>query len=77
VNYLKYLVEDFVVDPCFKKWVLKHQSAQTTFWILWIKRYPEKYEEIREARKIVMILNNQYPTDFQEEINSKTLEVCN
>lgn len=77
MNYVKYLVEDFVLDQSFKDWVLHNQNAQNAFWELWIKHHPEKYEEIKEARKIIMILHNRFSPKVKEDIESRRQEVCN
>ena len=77
MNYLKYLVEDFVLDQNFKDWVLHHQNAQHAFWELWIDKHPEKYEDIKEARKIILILYNRYSRKDEQSIKPRWPEVCN
>ncbi len=77
MNYAQYKVEDFVLDPGFKAWVLKYQNAHNVFWELWVAAHPEKYEEIKEARKIILILHNLLSSKDKEEIDSRWQEVCN
>ena len=77
VNYIEYLVEDFVLDYSFKDWVLHMKYAQNVFWELWLAQHPEKYLEIREARKIVLILHNHFSPGTNGEVESRWQEICN
>ena len=77
MNYVRYQVEDFVLDQSFKDWVLRHQNAQNAFWELWVDQHPEKYEDVKEARKIILILHNRYSKKNNEEINHRWQEVWN
>ena len=77
MDYRDYLVEDFVIDPCFKEWVLHRKGAHNAFWELWIAQNPHKYDEIKEARQVILILNNLFNPEEAEEIDSRWMEVCN
>ena len=77
MNYKQYLVEDFVLDHNFKQWVLHKRNAHNAFWELWIAQNPDKYEIIKEARQIVLILHNLYTPGVPNEIASRWAEVCN
>jgi len=77
MNYTQYLVEDFVLDPSFKEWVLHSKSAHNAFWELWIAQNLHKYDEIKEARQIVLILHNMFNPEVDKEMDSRWVEVCN
>lgn len=77
MNYRDYLVEDFVIDPSFKEWVLQYKNAHNAFWAIWIAQNPDKYNEIKEARQIVLILNNLFTPGDGKEIDNRWVEVCN
>jgi len=77
MNYANYLVEDFVLDHCFRDWVLHRQFAHNAFWELWIAEHPEKYKQIREARQVILILHNHKRPSMFYEVESRKAEVCN
>jgi hypothetical protein len=77
MNYKQYRVEDFVLDHNFKEWVLHRRNAHNAFWELWIAENNDKYEVIKEARQIVLILHNLFTPEVQIEIESRWVEVCN
>ncbi|MBV6647381.1 MAG: FecR domain-containing protein [Cyclobacteriaceae bacterium] len=53
MNYSRYTVEDFVKDEYFRQWVLSPNDKNKQFWESWLKRNPDKKEELTHARKIV------------------------
>ena len=77
MDYVNYSVEDFVLDQYFKAWVLHYPGAQIAFWELWIAKHPEKCKEIKEARKIIMVLHNLISSDDNEEQESRWQKTCN
>jgi hypothetical protein len=77
MNYKDYMVEDFVLDHSFRDWVLHGRMAHAAFWTLWIEKHPEKYDEIREARQIILILHNHFKQEGDNEMDSRWEEVCN
>ncbi len=52
-KYKNYSIEDFVQDKDFRDWVLSPNEILNSFWINFQKDYPEKYESIHLAVKIV------------------------
>lgn len=77
MNYNKYRIEDFVLDPCFKQWVLNKFHPLNVYWILWMRNHPEKLEDIKEARMILLILNPSYPDEMDDRVQSRWQEICN
>jgi len=71
------MVEDFVMDNSFRDWALRRRVAQTAFWELWVDQHPEKYEVIKEARQIILILYNQFSYEIDQEVEARWEEVCN
>ena len=60
MDYTQYTVEDFVMDSSFVEWVLQGPHAQNEFWESWIVDHPEKYEAIKEAIELVLLLNDYF-----------------
>lgn len=56
MNYRKYTVEDFVLDPWFRKWVLRPDKETNLFWNTWIEKHPEKVPLLKEARVLLLHL---------------------
>jgi hypothetical protein len=71
------MVEDFVMDKGFRDWVLHRKVAQTVYWELWVDQHPEKYQVIKEARQIILILYNQFSHKTEQEVEARWEEVCN
>lgn len=60
MSRLEYTVEDFVLDPDFRKWVLSPDAHANTYWEEYLKKNPSKYRDIKLARTLV--LNTGRPT---------------
>ena len=50
----EYSVEDFVLDPEFKRWVLNPDAETKIYWEAYLKRNPSKNQDIVLARKILL-----------------------
>lgn len=53
----EYSVEDFVLDPEFKKWVLNPDAETKIYWEEYLKRNPSKNQDMVLARKILLNLS--------------------
>lgn len=53
----KYKAEDFVLDPNFRKWVLKPGVSDNLYWERIFENFPYKSGEAAEARKIILNLS--------------------
>lgn len=51
-NYLSYTARDLALDEDFQQWVLQPET-RNVFWERWLLQYPEKENDVREARKLV------------------------
>ncbi|HSF53836.1 MAG TPA: FecR domain-containing protein [Algoriphagus sp.] len=49
-----YSVEDFVLDPEFKKWVLNPDAETKIYWEEYLKKNPSKNQDIVAARKLLL-----------------------
>jgi len=49
MKYLRYSVEDFVLDKSFRKWVLDPDPATRNYWSQWLKDHPEKAPIVSQA----------------------------
>ncbi|WP_186756504.1 FecR family protein [Echinicola salinicaeni] len=54
MNKSKYTVEDFVLDPEFKRWVIYPDSSSKSDWKNFLENHPDKLMEIKAARKIII-----------------------
>lgn len=52
-NKKKYKVEDFVLDPRFRKWILDPDEVDDLYWEEWLRKYPHHVPKISEARSII------------------------
>ncbi|WP_373494658.1 FecR family protein [Aquiflexum sp.] len=53
----EYSIEDFVLDPEFKKWVLNPDAETKIYWEEYLKSNPSKNQDIVLARKILLNLS--------------------
>lgn len=70
MNKVEYTVEDFVLDPEFRKWVLTSDEAAKVYWEEYLKRHPYKLADISTARKILLNLARETPEISQARIES-------
>jgi ferric-dicitrate binding protein FerR (iron transport regulator) len=59
-KYKHYSIEDFALDPHFKDQVLQPSGETGAFFDNLIAHYPEKREEILQARKLVLQLDRHF-----------------
>ncbi|MBN9380161.1 MAG: FecR domain-containing protein [Chitinophagaceae bacterium] len=52
-----YTTEDFVCDESFRNYCSGSDRAAVQFWKAWIRDHPEKTGEVREAERLISILN--------------------
>lgn len=65
MDYIRYQVEDFILDPYFQKWVKNPDSQTEDFWNSWIKQHPEKYAILEKAKNFLSSLH--FETSFRDE----------
>jgi transmembrane sensor len=53
----EYSIEDFVLDPEFKKWVMNPDAETKIYWEEYLKSNPSKNQDIVLARKILLNLS--------------------
>ncbi|MCC5929029.1 MAG: FecR family protein [Cyclobacteriaceae bacterium] len=54
MSHESYSVEDFVLDPSFRKWVLEEDASAHKYWTAYISQHPGKVEVLRKARKLLL-----------------------
>ena len=57
IDYSRYEVYDFLMDPLFKQWVSEDDAELQRYWANVISCYPEKEEMIVQARRLATSLN--------------------
>lgn len=55
-NYHKFSVEDFILDPFFKEWVVQSTPESDEFWIKWQEENPDRNSDLEEAKNAVIAL---------------------
>jgi transmembrane sensor len=72
-KYKDYSVEQLVSDEFFQQWVKTEHTETKKIWENWLQENPEKEEEVREARIIILSFNlsandhNDIETEIQLE----------
>ncbi|CAN5438930.1 hypothetical protein BH23BAC1_BH23BAC1_15720 [soil metagenome] len=69
MKYINYLLNDFVTDDYFLRWVKKPDNENNKFWQDWIAQNPEKKDLMEEARLVIIFLNNQINEPSSEDYN--------
>ncbi len=69
MNYEDYQVEDFLSDASFVAWQEQNDAKAMEFWEDWLKKYPEKQEEVNRAVALLQLLGLQeiMPSDIQTQ----------
>ncbi|HSI75423.1 MAG TPA: FecR domain-containing protein [Lunatimonas sp.] len=76
----EYTVEDFMLDPEFRKWVLAPDEETKAYWEVFLEKHPEKYADMELARKALVNLSrevNEVSESRIEDIWSKINNVIN
>ncbi|WPP51729.1 FecR family protein [Catalinimonas niigatensis] len=69
-DYLSYQTEDFVMDDAFQQWVLQPDATSNQFWQQFLQSFPDKQEQIEEAREMVSNIRYQSHTLSKEKQES-------
>jgi ferric-dicitrate binding protein FerR (iron transport regulator) len=65
-GYEPYQVEDFVLDPRFRRWVLAPTPPEDAAWEAWLRDHPGKRQTVEQARQIVLALRADGPGELSE-----------
>ncbi len=65
-GYEPYQVEDFVLDPRFRRWVLAPTPPEDAAWEAWLREHPGKRPTVDQARQIVLALRADPPGELSE-----------
>ncbi|MFC4870869.1 FecR family protein [Negadavirga shengliensis] len=63
----KYTAEDFVLDPSFRKWILRPDAGSNLMWEELLAKYPSKLGEIEKGREILRHLSVENHLMEEEE----------
>nr|MBI1229371.1 DUF4974 domain-containing protein [Cytophagales bacterium] len=75
-----YTVEDFMLDPEFRKWIVAPDEETKAYWEAFLEKHPEKYADMELARKALVNLSrevNEVSESRIEGIWSKINNVIN
>ena len=68
MDYRHFDIEDFVMDSSFQNYCLGTREKDILFWKSWIRDHPGKYEKVRQARELFILLNgNNSITYFRQD----------
>jgi transmembrane sensor len=54
-----YSVEDFILDPDFRNWILQNDRQTGVYWEDFLRRHPEKVSDIKQARQLLIHLSKK------------------
>jgi ferric-dicitrate binding protein FerR (iron transport regulator) len=57
MDIISYTAEDFVCDESFRNYCSGSDKTAVQFWKAWIRDHPERSGEVREAERLISILN--------------------
>ena len=66
MDLFKFSVKDFVLYEPFQKWVLDSDDDTDAFWENWLQMHPEKWEEVEEARSMILTLHKGQEEDLDD-----------
>ena len=69
-NYEQYSAEDFIQDEDFRDWV-QGRGQQETFWLSFLKKYPEKAGVFRQAERFIQATATADEPLSEREIRSE------
>jgi ferric-dicitrate binding protein FerR (iron transport regulator) len=65
-GYEPYQVEDFVLDPRFRRWVFAPTPSEDAAWEAWLREHPGKRQTVEQARQVVLALRADGPGEMGE-----------
>ncbi len=71
MSKLEYTVEDFVLDPEFRKWILSSDGSVKFYWEEYLKKNPSKHTDIKLARKLLLNMSRN-----SAEVSESRLEAA-
>ena len=54
-----YSVEDFILDPEFRSWILQNDRQTGVYWEDFLGKHPEKVADIKQARRLLIHLSKK------------------
>jgi len=67
IDYRKYTVEDFATDDAFRQWILAPTFETKTFWENWLKKNPDKQNEVDQAIVLLLSVHGRFENDELDE----------
>lgn len=71
--YQDFTVADFLQNDGFRNWVLQKNLTGDPFWDNFLKRYPQQRQNIRQARVLLLALQDEVEEDFPSEKRMEAL----
>lgn len=70
MKFQYYKVADFIKDELFQKWVYSPDQELDTFWGDFLSKYPEKHNDVEEARRFLRVLEFREEDIFESRISN-------
>lgn len=81
MQYLDYSAADLAQDTYFQRWILEQDDSVHSFWSNWLLEHPEKEPVVREAIRMIELLEfdqdferNQQFVSVWKKVSAQTLE---
>ena len=81
MQYLNYSAADLAQDTYFQRWVLERDDAVDAFWTNWLLEHPDKKPVVREATRMIELLEfdqdferNQHFVSVWNQVSARTLD---
>jgi ferric-dicitrate binding protein FerR (iron transport regulator) len=75
MNYQKFTVDDFVIDPQFRSWVLKKCTPPDFDWEDWLRSNPQKKGEVVKAKKLIEASVNVFEKVSEEKVATEVSKI--
>lgn len=69
MKYVDYNTSEFVEDADFRKWVQKPDETSDKFWSGFLQMHPHKFQEVSNAKNLLLAIENQVKSDFSTKSN--------
>ena len=74
MKYENYLVDDFLKDDFFIRWVKYPDQQSNQFWDRWLASHPEKTQTLLHAKQIILSFQYAHTDDLHDEEYAEIFE---
>lgn len=70
MNYKNFSSDDFIKDELFQQWVFNPDTTNELFWQNVLIQFPDKHEELLEAKQFLLVFNGKDDEFFESRISN-------